>query len=71
VKSIADNKAEEYLRVANWLYMVATEVMGESKTVATASNRGSTNREIQAKVNAGISAHAAPTYALRDGKKAK
>jgi len=71
VESIAENKTEDYLRVANWLYMVAPEVMGESVTEATASKLGSTNWDIQAKVNAGISVHASPTHALRDGKKAK
>jgi len=64
VKSIAKNKAEDYLRVANRLYMVSSEVMGESAMEATASKLGSTNRDIQAKVNAGISAHASPTHAL-------
>ncbi|OSX78879.1 hypothetical protein BU14_0096s0032 [Porphyra umbilicalis] len=71
VKSIAENKAEDYWCVANWLFMVAAEVVGESATESTTSKLGSTNWDIQAKVNAGISAHALPTHALRDGKKAK
>ena len=71
VKSIAENKAKDYWCVANWLYLVAPEVMVESATESTASKLGSTNWDIQAKVNAGISAHASPTHALRDGKKAK
>jgi len=70
-ETIAENKAEDYLRVAHWLCMVAPEVMGESATDATASKLSSTNWDIQAKVNAGISVHASPTHALRDGKKAK
>jgi len=71
VKSIAENKAEDYLRVTNWLHMVVPEVISGSAAEATAAKLSSTKFEVQEQVMAGIDAHAPLTDALRDWKKAK
>jgi len=70
VKSIAENKAEDYLRVTNWLHMVAPDVISGSAAEATPAKLSSTKFEIQEQVMASIGAHAPLTDALRNWNKA-
>lgn len=71
MKSIAENKAEDYLRVTNWLHMVAPDVISGSAAQVTAAKLSSTKFEIRDQVMAGIDAHTPLTDALRNWNKAK